>query len=102
MEERDGIYYHTWKLNYGEDADIVITKYAPNGVILMSIVISIFVLSLAIIFVIIFITRKNCFGMEYLIKYIENDENAIDNFHVVFMSDKETSENLTGCFLFFK
>ena len=58
VEERDGIYYHTWKLNYGEDADIVITKYAPNGVILMSIVISIFVLSLAIIFVIIFITRK--------------------------------------------
>ena len=38
--------------------------------------------------------RKDGFGVSYLIKYIENArENGVDNFHVMFLSDKETSEN---------
>lgn len=40
------------------------------------------------------ISKKDGFGVAYLIKYIENSkENGIDNFHVMFLSDKETSEN---------
>ena len=57
-EERDGVYYHTWKLRYGEPSEIKLTTYYPNGTILILIVISVFVLSLAVIFVIIFIKKK--------------------------------------------
>ena len=40
------------------------------------------------------ITKKDGFGMSYFIKYIENSqENNVDNFHVIFLSNKETSEN---------
>ena len=58
VEEKDGVYYHTWKVNYGEDPNMVLTAYSPNGVIVLSIIISIFILSLAVIFVIIIINRK--------------------------------------------
>ena len=58
-EEKDGMYYYTWKLQYGEETeDMVVTEYYPNGMILFSIVISVFILSLALIFVIIIIKRK--------------------------------------------
>ena len=40
------------------------------------------------------LARKDGFGVSYLIKYIENAEkNNVDNFHVVFASNEETSEN---------
>ena len=40
------------------------------------------------------LARKDGFGVSYLIKYIENAEkNDVDNFHVVFASNEETSEN---------
>ena len=43
--------------------------------------------------------KKDGFGMSYLIKYIENGKaNNIDNFHVMFMSDKLTSEQQAGLF----
>lgn len=57
-EERDGVYYHTWKLKYGEPSEIKLTTYYPNATALVLIVISIFILSLAVIFVIIFINKK--------------------------------------------
>lgn len=44
------------------------------------------------------IARKNCFGIEYLIKYIENGEKYADDFYVVFLSDKEKSENQADLF----
>ncbi len=45
------------------------------------------------------IARKDGFGVSYLIKYIEeNKEQGIDNFHVMFMSNKETSENQATLF----
>ena len=60
VREENGIYYHTWKLEYGEPADILISKYGINGWIVFSAAISLFVLSLVVIFVIIFIKhRKN-------------------------------------------
>ena len=58
VEEKDGVYYHKWKVQYGEDADMKISRYSLNGVLLFSIVICVFVLSLVAIFVIIFIKRK--------------------------------------------
>lgn len=40
------------------------------------------------------VSRKDGFGVSYLIKYIENNSsNFVDDFHVIFISDKETSEN---------
>ena len=40
------------------------------------------------------VARKDGFGIAFLIKYIENaKENNVDNFHVMFLSNKETSEN---------
>ena len=53
MEERDGIYYHTWTLAPDTAQDIVITQYGLNGVLVYVVTISVFVLSLAVIFVII-------------------------------------------------
>lgn len=64
IKEKGGVYYHTWKLKYDEPADMVISVYSPNGIILMSVIISIFVLSLAIIFVIIFIVNKKNKGKD--------------------------------------
>ena len=40
------------------------------------------------------VSKKDGFGVSYLIKYIENNSsNLVDDFHVIFISDKETSEN---------
>ena len=58
VEEKDGVYYHKWKVKYGEDADMRISRYSLNGILLFSIVICVFVLSLGAIFVIIFIKRR--------------------------------------------
>ncbi len=58
VTEENGIYYHTWKLEPGEPLDAVISIYSWNVVALISIIISVFVLSLAIIFVIIIINKK--------------------------------------------
>ena len=58
VKKQDGIYYHTWKLEYGKPANMVITSHYPNGVILICITISVFVLSLIVIFAIIFINKK--------------------------------------------
>ena len=45
------------------------------------------------------IARKDGFGVSYLIKYIEeSQEKDIDNFHVMFLSNKETSENQATLF----
>jgi hypothetical protein len=44
------------------------------------------------------VAKKNCFGIEYLIKYIENGEKYADDFYVVFLSDKEKSENQADLF----
>ena len=44
------------------------------------------------------VARKNCFGIEYLIKYIENGEKYADDFYVVFLSDTEKSENQADLF----
>ena len=45
------------------------------------------------------IARKDGFGVSYLIKYIEeNEKQGIDNFHVMFLSNKETSENQATLF----
>ena len=59
VTEEGGIYYHTWKLSPDEPADIEITVRALNGILLFVIAISIFVLSLVVIFVIMYITWKN-------------------------------------------
>ena len=56
--EKDGVYYHTWKLTYGEESDMELYVYSPNVAIWFSIFISIFILSLVAIFVIINIKRK--------------------------------------------
>ncbi len=52
------VYYHTWKLDETSPTKMVISTYSLNGVILVSIIISVFVLSLAVIFVIIIINNK--------------------------------------------
>ena len=44
------------------------------------------------------VARKDGFGVSYLIKYIENQEKDVDNFHVMFLSNKETSENQATLF----
>ena len=54
----DGIYYHAWKLEAGEEKDIDIKQYTLNGVLLYGVIISLFVLSLIVIFVIIYWTEK--------------------------------------------
>ncbi len=58
VEEKDGVYYHKWKVAYGEDADMRITRYSLNGMLLFSLLICVFVLSLIAIFVIIIVKRK--------------------------------------------
>ncbi|MBR5987322.1 MAG: hypothetical protein IK037_02025 [Clostridia bacterium] len=58
VKEENGIYYHTWKIEYDKPANIVLTEYALNGVVLFSGIILLFVLSLAVIFAIIFINKK--------------------------------------------
>ena len=58
VKEENGIFYHTWKLEPGVSLDAVISVYSWNVVALISIIISVFVLSLAIIFVIIIINKK--------------------------------------------
>ena len=58
VQYSDGIYYHTWKLTPETSADIVITQYSLNGVLVYSLIISVFVLSLIAIFVIIYITNE--------------------------------------------
>ena len=43
--------------------------------------------------------KKSAFGMSFLINYIENaSENNINDFHVMFLSDKEKSENQAELF----
>jgi len=60
VEKRDGIYYHTWKLDPTKDRDIIYTQYGLNGVLIYALIILVFVLSLAVIFVIIVNSnRKN-------------------------------------------
>lgn len=63
VKEKNGIYYHTWKFEYGQPSDAVISVYGLNGVVLILGIISVFVLSLAIIFVIIFINKKKSKGL---------------------------------------
>lgn len=58
VKKQDGIYWHTWKIEYGKPSDIKITNYALNGVLVISIIILVFVLSLAVIFAIIIINKK--------------------------------------------
>ena len=55
--ESDGIYYHTWKIEVGAQPDMVVSYYGINPLAFYSIIILIFVLSLAVIFVIIYIDK---------------------------------------------
>lgn len=56
--EKDGVYYHTWKIEPGQDAWMTIRIYGLNVTLIYLIAISIFVLSLAIIFVIIYFKKR--------------------------------------------
>lgn len=56
--EENGIYFHTWQIALGEDPGMKIRVRALNGVAVYSVVIAIFVLSLAIIFVIIYVNKR--------------------------------------------
>ena len=58
VEKQDGIYWHTWKIEYGKPTDIKLISYALNGVLVISAIILVFVLSLAVIFAIIFINKR--------------------------------------------
>lgn len=58
VEKRDGIYFHTWKLEPDTKQDIIVMQYGLNGILLYVITISVFVLSLAIISVIIVINNR--------------------------------------------
>ena len=56
--QKDGIYYHTWKLDPDNETDMVIRVYGLNLAFMYLGAILIFVLSLAIIFVIIFLKKR--------------------------------------------
>jgi len=58
VKEENGLYYHTWKLAPDEDQEIVITQFFLNDVLIYVVIICIFVLSLAAIFVIIVVSNK--------------------------------------------
>lgn len=57
--QEDGIYYHTWQLYPDSPTQMRLRAYSPNGVILYASIILLFVLSLIVIFVIIYINKKN-------------------------------------------
>ncbi|GEM_PF-3199974 len=60
VEKRNGIYYHTWEISASEPSEILIRQIGLNGTLLYVLIISVFVLSLAVFFVIIYFTdRKN-------------------------------------------
>ena len=56
--ERDGVYYHTWQLAADGSSEMMIRVYGLNVTAIYLIAISVFVLSLAIIFVIIYLKRR--------------------------------------------
>lgn len=58
VRESDGIYYHTWTIEPGKDPNIKLYTKGVNGVILYAVIISVFVLSLIVIFVILYIKKK--------------------------------------------
>ncbi|MBP5405274.1 MAG: hypothetical protein J6Y74_04960 [Clostridia bacterium] len=70
----DGLYYHTWKLEAGEEKDLEIKQYGLNGVLLYSVIISLFVLSLITVFVIIYWTEKK--NKKIIASFGEGSEDA--------------------------
>ena len=56
--EKDGVYYHTWKIEPGQDDKMAIRIYGLNVTLIYLIAISIFVLSLAVIFAIIYFKKR--------------------------------------------
>ena len=56
--EKDGVYYHTWKIDLEHPSEMNIRIYGLNVTAIYLIAISIFVLSLATIFVIIYINKR--------------------------------------------
>ena len=56
--EKDGVYYHTWRLDPENPSEMKIRIYGLSVVAVYLIAISIFVLSLAIIFAIIYFNRR--------------------------------------------
>ena len=56
--EKDGIYYHTWRIDPNKPTEMKIRIYGLNVMAIYLIAISIFILSLATIFVIIYITKR--------------------------------------------
>ena len=58
VEKRDDMYFHTWKLDADTEQKIAITQYGLNGFLFYGLIILVFVLSLAIIFVIIVNNNK--------------------------------------------
>ena len=58
VTKEEGVYYHTWEVEPNQKEDILIRRYGLNGIIIYSITLAIFVLSLAVIFVIIYIEKK--------------------------------------------
>ena len=58
VTEKDGIYYHEWELHPGETDRILLRQYALNITLLYIGIILIFILSLAVIFVIIYVNKR--------------------------------------------
>ena len=56
--EKDGVYYHTWRLDGENQKEMMIRVYGLNVTAIYLIAISVFVLSLAIIFVIIYCKKR--------------------------------------------
>lgn len=87
VTEKGSMYYHEWKVTPNADADIKLRSYGLNGILIYLLVILIFVLSLAVIFVIIYIEKKKT--RERFAQYAENASAHIDEVGKDRPDDKE-------------
>ena len=58
VTQKDGIYYHVWRLYPDSKTNMVLRSYSLNGILLYAGIILAFVLSLVVIFVIIYINKS--------------------------------------------
>ncbi len=58
VEKTNGIYYHSWKIEPGTPIQVIVRRYSINWFLVFGAGISLFVLSLVVLFVIIYITDK--------------------------------------------
>ena len=58
VEKTDGIYYHSWKIESGTPIQVIVRRYTIDWFLVFGAGISLFVLSLVVLFVIIYITDK--------------------------------------------